>query len=46
MAVVVETTVGDFTIDLFINDRPRSKWNTAIGFVKKVLVCLLYILYQ
>lgn len=30
MAVVVETTVGDFTIDLYIKDRPR----TCLNFLK------------
>ena len=25
MAVVIETTVGDLTVDLFVDERPRSK---------------------
>lgn len=27
MAVVIETTVGDFTVDLFTEQRPQSKFN-------------------
>ena len=26
MAVVVETTIGDFTVDLFTDQRPQSKY--------------------
>ena len=25
MAVVIETTIGDFTVDLFTKERPQSK---------------------
>lgn len=25
MAVVIETTIGDFTVDLYIEERPQSK---------------------
>lgn len=30
MAVVVETTVGDFTVDLYTDERPQSKCITTI----------------
>lgn len=26
MAVVVETTIGDFTVDLYTEERPQSKY--------------------
>ena len=29
MAVVIETTVGDITVDLFIEERPLSKYSIA-----------------
>jgi len=25
MAVVIETTIGDFTVDLYVDERPQSK---------------------
>lgn len=27
MSVVIETTIGDFTVDLYVNERPQSKIN-------------------
>lgn len=30
MAVIVETTVGDFTVDLYTKERPQSKCETRI----------------
>lgn len=30
MAVVVETTIGDFTVDLYTEERPQSKCKTKI----------------
>jgi len=26
MAVVIETTIGDFTVDLYTEERPQSKY--------------------
>lgn len=30
MAVVVETTIGDFTVDLYTEERPQSKCEARI----------------
>lgn len=31
MAVVVETTIGDFTVDLYTEERPQSKYTMHIS---------------
>lgn len=40
MAVVVETTIGDFTVDLYTEERPQSKCKTKI----EVMFSCYYIL--
>jgi len=30
MAVVVETTIGDFTVDLYTEERPQSKYTVSL----------------
>lgn len=30
MAVVIETTIGDFTIDLFVNSRPQGEFSKYV----------------
>ena len=37
MAVVIETTLGDITVDLFVDERPRSKLTSAL------IVILFYV---
>lgn len=35
MAVLVETTLGDFVIDLFVKERPRSKFLFIIKYLAR-----------
>lgn len=32
MAVVVETTIGDFTVDLYTEERPQSEYTPHLAF--------------
>jgi hypothetical protein len=33
MAVVIETTLGDITVDLFIKERPKSEYLEKLNYV-------------
>lgn len=37
MAVVIETTIGDFTVDLYIDERPQSKSKFCSSYDRKNL---------
>lgn len=41
MAVVVETTIGDFTVDLYTEERPQSKCKARIEV--RFFINILYI---
>jgi len=42
MAVVVETTIGDFTVDLYTEERPQSKY--TVHDMKEFFAAYLYII--
>jgi len=35
MAVVVETTIGDFTVDLYTEERPQSKYTVHVFMIRR-----------